>query len=127
LREAARLLAAAALAQNPDAEIEYAIALFNGTGVDKDEAAAAVLLQKAARKGNPIAQNRLAQILVTGRGIAPDPVEAIKWHLVSKAGGATDLKLDEFVLRQDPETRAAGEKAAKAWIEALQAAHEPRP
>ena len=39
-REAARLLGAAALAGNTDAEVEYGIALFNGTGVAKNEAAA---------------------------------------------------------------------------------------
>jgi hypothetical protein len=27
--------------------------------------------------------------------------------------------LDEFVGKLDPETRAAGEKAAKAWLDAL--------
>ena len=53
------------------------IALFNGTGVARNEAAAAVLLKKAARKGNPVAQNRLANVLATGRGLQADPVEAI--------------------------------------------------
>ena len=66
---------------------EYSIALYNGTGVAKDEAAAAaILLQKAARRGSPIAQNRLARVFATGRGLPADPVEAIKWHLISKAG-----------------------------------------
>jgi hypothetical protein len=80
---------------------------------------AAALLKKAARAGSPIAQNRLANILAVGRGIAADPVEAIKWHLVSRAGGATDLGLDDFMRRQQPNIRAAGEKAAAPWIEAF--------
>jgi len=112
-------MAAAALADYPDAQVEYAIALFNGTGVAKDEPAAAALLKKAARAGSPIAQNRLANVLAAGRGLPADPVEAIKWHLVSRAGGATDLGLDDFMRRQPPDTRAAGEKAAQPWIEAL--------
>ena len=94
LAEAARLLAAASLADNTDAQVEYAIALFNGAGVARNEPAAAALLKKAARKGNPVAQNRLANILAIGRGVPADPVEAIKWHIVAKAGGVSDIPLD---------------------------------
>ena len=85
--EAVRLLAMASLADNTDAQLEYAIALFNGTGVAKDERMAAVLLAKAARKGNPVARDRLANILAVGRGVQANPVLAIKWHIVAKAGG----------------------------------------
>ena len=46
VNEAARLLAAAAAAHNVDAEVEYAIALFNGTGVARNEPAAAALLKE---------------------------------------------------------------------------------
>jgi TPR repeat protein len=119
--EAARWLALAAQADETDAQVEYAIALFNGTGVAKDEAAAVVLLKKAARKGNPVAQNRLANLLAIGRAITANPVEAIKWHLVARAGGATDLKLDDFMQKQSADVRAAAEKAAQPWIEAIKA------
>jgi hypothetical protein len=68
-------------------------------------------------RGSPIAQNRLARILAAGRGVAADPVEAIKWHLIAKAGGASDLSLDEFVQKQTAETRAAANKAAKPWLD----------
>ena len=123
VNEAARWLGAAAAADYTDAQVEFAIALFNGTGVAKDESAAAAMLKRAARKGSPIAQNRLAQILVSGRGLAADPVEAIKWHLVSKAGGASDAHLDDFMSKQKPDIRAAGEKAAQPWLEAIKASH----
>jgi TPR repeat protein len=119
VNEAARWLAAASAADYTDAQVEYAIALFNGTGVPKNEAAAAALLKRAARKGSPIAQNRLAQVFAFGRGVPADPVEAIKWHLVSKAGGASDILLDDFVGKQKPEVRAAGEKAARPWVDAI--------
>ena len=119
LGEAARLLAAASSADNTDAQVEYAIALFNGTGVARNEQAAAALLEKAARKGNPIAQNRLANVLAVGRGLAADPVQAIKWHIVAKAGGISDIPLDAFVEKQPPDVRAAGEKAAKPFVDAL--------
>ena len=65
--KAVRLLQAASLADNVDAEVEYAIALYNGTGTPKNEAAAVALLRKAARQNSPIAQNRLARVLVAGR------------------------------------------------------------
>ena len=126
LNEAARLLGAAALADNTDAQVEYAIALFNGLGIARDERAAAVLLAKAARKGSPVAQNRLANILAVGRGVQANPVEAIKWHIVAKAGGVSDIPLDTFVQKQTPDVRAAGEKAAKPWLDALKEMRESR-
>ena len=56
-------------------------------------------------------------MFAAGRGMPADPVEAIKWHLISKAGGATDLKLDAFMRQQKPDVRAAAEKAAQPSIE----------
>ena len=118
-REAARLLGAAALAENVDAEVEYGIALFNGTGVAKNEATAAKYLTRAAFKGSAIAQNRLARMYMTGRGLAADPIAAIKWHTVAKANGVGDTQLDEFANKQPAETRAAGENAAKPWLQVI--------
>ena len=110
---------AAALADNIDAEVEYAIALFNGEGVPKNEEAAAALFRKAAKQGSPIAQDRLARILSEGRGAPKNPVEATKWHLISKAHGETNIPLDDFVDRLDSATRTAGEKAAQPWLDAI--------
>jgi uncharacterized protein len=123
MKEAVRLFALASLADNTDAEVEYGIALFNGNGVAKNEQAAAAQFRKAALHGNAIAQDRLAWILAEGRGAPKNPVEATKWHLISKARGETDLPLDDFVNKLDPDSRAAGEKAAKLWLDALR----PRP
>ena len=55
--------------QNVPAEVEYAIMLFNGVGVPKDETAAAKIFLKAAAQDNPVAQNRVARILAVGRGL----------------------------------------------------------
>jgi len=126
LAEAARLLAAASLADHTDAQVEYAIALFNGSGTARNEATAVVLLKKAARKGNAVAQNRLANVLAIGRGVPADPVEAIKWHIVAKAGGVSDIPLDSYAEKQTAEVRAAAEKAAKPWLDALKEARESR-
>ena len=90
----------------------------------ENEVSAAALLQKAARKGNPVAQNRLANILAVGRGLKADPVEAIKWHTVAKAGGVSDIPLDAFVEKQTPEIRSAAEKAAKHWLDTIKQARE---
>ncbi len=70
LEKAARLLQAASLADNVDAEVEYAIALYNGTGTPRNVPAAVAMLRKAARQNSAIAQNRLAHVLATGAGRA---------------------------------------------------------
>ena len=88
----------------------------NGTGVGKNEAAAVKYLKRAAHKGNQIAQNRLARVYMMGRGVAADPVQAMKWHIAAKAGGLGDPQLDEFMAKQSPEQRAAAEKAASEWV-----------
>jgi len=119
MNQAVRLWAAAALADHTDAEVEYAIALFNGEGVAKDEQTAAALFHKAALHGSAIAQDRYARILSTGRGAPLNAAEAVKWHLISRARGETNLQLDEYVNSLDAATRAQGEKAAKTWLDAL--------
>ncbi|MEZ5763821.1 MAG: tetratricopeptide repeat protein [Xanthobacteraceae bacterium] len=114
--EATRLLRAAATADNLDAQVEYAIALFNGTGTAKDEAGAVALLWRASRRGSPIAQNRLARVLATGIGAPKDLVEALKWHLIAKAGGNGDPVLDEMLALMSADSRAKAEEAAKQWF-----------
>jgi TPR repeat protein len=116
MTQAVGLLQRAAQAGNLDATVEYAIAMFNGVGTTKDEAAAAALFLKAARRGSAIAQNRLARVLSAGRGMPVDAVQAMKWHIVAKAGGAGDLYLDDFAAKQKAEDRAAAEEAAKPWL-----------
>ena len=110
------LMGQASVAGNLDAMVEFAIAQFNGEGTAKNEAAAAQLFLRAAQRGSPIAQNRLARILMAGRGMPADPTEAIKWHIVAKAGGASDPELDLFAGKQTPEVRDAAEKAASKWL-----------
>lgn len=119
-REAVRLFALASLADETDAEVEYAIALFNGEDVERNQQLAASLFRKAALKGNPVAQDRLALILANGLGMKADPLDAAKWHLISRAAGETDLVLDDFVNKLDAKTRASAEEAAKPWIAAIE-------
>jgi uncharacterized protein len=122
LNEAARLLGLAARSGHTDSEVEYAIALFNGTGIAKNESGAAGYFLKAAQKNNPVAQNRLAWMYSTGRGIKAEPVEAARWHLIAKAGGVDDQPLDELIRKMNPADRAMGENKAKPWIARMNAA-----
>lgn len=116
LPQAMKLMGEASLAGNVDAMVEYAIAEFNGEGTAKNEPAAARLFLRAARRGSPIAQNRLARILMAGRGMPADPTEAIKWHIIAKAGGASDPELDTFAAKQSKDVRDAAAEAAKKWL-----------
>ena len=116
IEKAVRLLQAASLADNVDAEVEYAIALYNGTGTPKNEAAGVALLRKAARQNSPIAQNRLAHVLVSGLGAAVDKIEGLKWHIVAKTAGKGDPALDEALAGLSPEDRAKAEAAARRWL-----------
>ena len=104
------------MAENVDAEVEYAIALYNGTGTPKNEAAGVALLRKAARQNSPIAQNRLARVLVTGQGAPVDKVEGLKWHIVAKTAGKGDLMLDEALAQAAPEDRTKAQDAARKWL-----------
>ena len=123
-QEATRLMGEAAQADFLDAEVEYAIALFNGTGIAKDEVGAAAMFRKAALRGSAIAQNRLARIFAIGRGVpAVDAVQAVKWYLISKAGGDADTFLDDYAQKQSPDVRAAAEKAAKPWLDLIAQSH----
>jgi TPR repeat protein len=119
LSKAALHLAKASIAGNLDAMVEFAIAQFNGTGTPKQEEDAAKLMLKAAQRGSPIAQDRVAHILMAGRGLPADPTEAIKWHIIAKAGGASDPDLDIFAAKQPANVREAAEKAAQKWLSTL--------
>ena len=122
MSKAMRLMQQASVAGNIDAMVEFAIAQFNGEGTAKDEAAAAKLFLKAAYLSSPIAQNRIARILMAGRGLPADPTEALKWHIISKAAGASDPDLDVFAGKQTPAVRDAADNAARKWLSTATAA-----
>jgi len=113
---AARWMKQASVAGNVPGEVEYAIMLFNGTGVDKDETAAANLFLRAAWQGNPIAQNRLSKLYQFGLGIAPDTIEAAAWHLAARSQGLKDPALDELFDRLKPEQQARAARMAAGRI-----------
>jgi uncharacterized protein len=54
----------------------------------------------------------LARILMAGRGVAADPVQAARWHLLASDAGITDPVLDEFVAGLSEDQRKAAANAA---------------
>jgi TPR repeat protein len=73
-------------------------------------------LRKAARQNSPIAQNRLARVLVNGQGAPVDKIEGLKWHIVAKNAGKGDPELDEALAGLSAEDRAKAQGAARKWI-----------
>jgi TPR repeat protein len=63
-----------------------------------------------------VAQNRLARILFTGRGLPTDPVEGAAWHLLARAQGLADPLLDDFLNKLSKDDQAAAEKRAAARV-----------
>ena len=102
LDKAVRLLQAASLADNVDAEVEYAIALFNGTGTPKNQPRRSRCCARRRGRTAPIAQNRLARVLVSGQGAPMDKIEGLKWHIVAKTAGKGDPELDERLAEPQP-------------------------
>jgi TPR repeat protein len=117
--KAVALFAKAAASGHVDAQVEYAVALANGRGVPKNEAAAVALLRIAAERGNAIAQNRLARAYSAGFGVPADRIQAAKWHILARAAGESDFKLDLMVISLRPDERAKAESLAQAWREQI--------
>jgi hypothetical protein len=113
--KAVRLLQAASLADNVDAEVEYAIALFNGTGTPKNQAGRGRAAAQGARQNSPIAQKPPRPRAGERTGAPVDKIEGLKWHLVAKTAGKGDPELDERSRELSPEDRAKVEAAARKW------------
>jgi TPR repeat protein len=96
--------------------VEYAIMLFNGEGIERDETAAAHLMLKAAARNNPVAQNRVARVLAAGRGLPKDMIEAMKWHLLARAGGLKDAWLDSQLAGLSNEQKQGVEEAVRRYV-----------
>jgi uncharacterized protein len=90
--------------------------LFNGIGVQKDEAAAAKLFMRAAARDNPVAQNRVARLLAAGRGLSKNMVEAMKWHILARAAGVKDAWLDGELAKLSPQDKTAVEAALRQYV-----------
>ncbi|HLF21519.1 MAG TPA: tetratricopeptide repeat protein, partial [Aestuariivirga sp.] len=91
------------------------VLVFRGEGVEKDEKIGAEWMLVAARRGNPVAQNRVARLYAFGRGVAADPVEALKWNLLAAKGGRPDAELDTLLAKLTAGQKAEAEARATAF------------
>ena len=104
IAESAQWLKSAADAGIIAGQVEYAIMLFNGVGVARDEAGAAKIFILAAARRNPIAQNRLAHLYVSGRGVPQRPRAGAPSGTASpRAAGIEDKELDEATAHLTPD------------------------
>jgi TPR repeat protein len=113
---ATSLLKRAADEKLTPAVVDYAIALFNGIGTEKNEELAAKYFIRAAWLNAPVAQNRLARLYVVGRGVKPDLVEAMKWHVLARANGVPDEWLDDKLRTLSQGQKAAVDEAIQRFL-----------
>ena len=114
-KRARRLLVKAALNGVDNAQVELAIWLANGRGGEKDLKGALAWFRVGAYRGNVIAQNRLARMLVLGLGTQVKPVEAAKWYVLARRRGHKDAMLDDFFNSLAPKVRKEALNAANSW------------
>lgn len=72
-------------AGDPQAQFEWAMCCFDGSGVPQDEQKAVEWLTKSVEQGNLEACYALGICYDSGMGVAPDPVKA--QELFAKCGG----------------------------------------
>ncbi|MDQ0419049.1 TPR repeat protein [Peteryoungia aggregata LMG 23059] len=80
------------------AQLDIGLWLVNGYNGPRDYEAGYRWLSIAAKRGNVVAQNRIAHLYINALGTAPNPVEAAKWYVLSRRAGLTDPALEDFYL-----------------------------
>lgn len=118
-KEAYTIMRALAEAQENDLAMYYlGIMLEEGRGVDPDAKQAAGWFRKAAEKGIPQAQNRLALMYRKGTGVPRDYEQAYAWLKTALAGGhnPSQVVLIEIVGSLSAEEREAAEELARDYI-----------
>jgi TPR repeat protein len=113
--KAAALIGQAAEKGNSDAMLDYGVLVFRGEGVKQDEKIGAQWLLLAARRGNVIAQNRVARIYAFGKGVTADPVEAMSWNILATRGGRSDPELDTMLASLTADQKAEAQRRADTF------------
>ena len=113
---AAKLLGAAARSGNVAAEVEYAIALFNGTGVARTRAPPPRCSARPRRRATRSRRTASRAFSPPAAGCRPTRSPPTKWHTIAKAGGASDVWLENYMQTIKDSERAAGENAARLWL-----------
>ncbi len=76
---------------------------------------AAKYLHAASIKNNAVAQNRLARFYLYGFGVPRNVVQASKWHLIARAKGVSDPKLDIALSALSKDERDEVDRAVLSW------------
>ena len=113
--EAATLIGKAAQAGNVDAMLDYGVLVFRGEGVQPNEKIGAQWLLVSARRGNIVAQNRVARLYAFGKGVEADPVEALKWNILAARSGRGDAELDSMLAKLSDAQKAEAQARADAF------------
>lgn len=112
----------AAIAGFDTAQHDMGVWLIEGIGGDIDYDAGFRWLHVAALRGNVAAQNKLALLYVNAIGTRPDPVEAVKWYMLSRRAGLADDDLEDFYLGVSDEIQKKGADAANRFAASRRAA-----
>ncbi|WP_229505056.1 TonB family protein [Massilia mucilaginosa] len=83
IEEGLALVRKAVAQQHAGGQLALARAYQAGHGVERDEAQAADLYEKAALNGSKAAQKALAELYEHGTGVAADPVKAAQWRQIA--------------------------------------------
>ena len=118
---AAGFFKSAAAAGDPPAMVTYAHLLSSGSGVEKDEAAAEALLERAARAGLTVAQTTLGSWIVERykAGVIGDPGEGVRWLEQAFRQGFSMTALVRLALFHGDVARAAPWKDRAKALELL--------
>ncbi len=110
--EARRWLILAARQGFDTAELDLGTWLVDGRGGERDQKTGFGWLQRAAKRGNVAAMNRVAKLYMNGVGVDPDSVEAAAWYFLARRAGLNDFMMNDFLAGlTDEELKKALERA----------------
>jgi TPR repeat protein len=88
----------------------------DGRGIAKGESDPTELLRRAARAGDPVAMNRLAEMLNLGKGVSKDEAEAVLWFRKAAEAGERDGMENLAVMLAEGRGVAQDDAEAAAWF-----------
>lgn len=108
----------------PLAEGGHAVAMANvgimfarGSGVGRDEAAAARFCRGAAERGDPTAQCNLGQMYAKGLGVTQDYREALKWYYRAAEQDDRDAQFNLGLMLARGDAGEVDLREAHMWLE----------
>jgi TPR repeat protein len=97
------------------AQVDLGIWLVNGVGGERNYEEGFRWLKTAAERGNVLAQNKVSHLYINALGTRPDPIEAVKYYVLSRRAGLKDPALEDFYLGVDEEQQLKGIEAANRF------------